>query len=247
VLVVVVSLAAFVTALRTEARRLRERSLDGDSRASRPTDGVDSVVRRLTQQAGVPTPEVRITAYDRPAAFTIGAGEMATLVVSKGLLVHLPPAELEAVLAHEVSHLANGDSRLMALALPPVVFAEDLFEDDPDDLGEWFWWLFDRALLLYGQLGVAVLSRGREWAADAGAAALTGSPAALASALVRLNEARGPPPEDLREWSDALVALDVLPTLSADGTLRGWAFRTHPSTDARVTRLRRLAAELERE
>ncbi|WP_372912974.1 hypothetical protein [Salinigranum sp.] len=102
----------------------------------------------------------------------------------------------------------------MALALAPVVFAEDLFEDDPDDLGEWFWWLFDRALLLYGQLGVAVLSRGREWAADAGAAALTGSPAALASALVRLDEARGPPPEDLREWSDALVALDVLPTLS---------------------------------
>lgn len=245
--VVVISILWFVLALRSEVRTLRERSVDGDSRAASPNDRVVAVVRRLSQQAGVSTPEVRISSHDRPVAFTIGSGSGATIVVSDALLTLLSPTELEAVLAHEVSHLVNGDSRVMTLALAPVVYAADFVEDDPDGLTDLFWWLFNRGLFMYGQLGVAVLSRGREWAADAGAAALTGSPTALASALARLDEARGTPGQDLRAWSDALVALDVLPTLSPDGTLRGWAFQTHPSTEARIDRLQRLAAEMERE
>lgn len=246
-LFVVLSLVGFVVALRTEVRKLRQRSVAETSRPARETDDVTGIVRRLAQLADVPTPDVRVSDTDRPVAFTVGSGASAAIVVSTGLLALLPRDELTAVLAHEVSHLANGDSRLMTVALAPVVYAEGLVDDDPEGVAERLWWLLDVALLRYGQFGVAVLSRGREWAADAGAVALTGSPAALASALVRLDDARGAPQADLRAWSDALAALDVLPTLSPDGSLYGWAFSTHPSTAERIERLRRLEATAERQ
>ena len=100
-----------------------------------------------------------------------------------------------------------------------------------------------RSLKLYGQLGVAVLSRGREWHADAGAVALTGSPAALAGALTKLSEQRETPTTDLRQWEQSTGALDILPP--ADQKQATGPFRTHPSTDARIERLRQQVVDAE--
>ncbi len=158
------------------------------------------------------------------------------------MLNALTRAEFEAVVAHEISHLVNGDSRLLTAALTPVLIADDLIDTEPNDFGDvllngWF-----RAWKRYGQFGVAVLSRGREWSADAGAAALTGSPAALASALETLAERRAKPTTDLREWEQSVATMDILPP--ADPSLDAGPFRTHPSTGDRITALRgRVRAE----
>lgn len=243
---VLVALVTFVSTVRDTIQSLQTKTVETETRAAEVEADVAGIVGRLARHANVPAPRVRATDRDRPEAFTVGAGSNAMLVVSTGLMSVLSDDEVEAVLAHEVSHLANGDSRIMSYALTPVIIAERWNGDRPDDIDlfGWFWWYVEIALLRYGQLGVAVLSRGREWAADAGAVSLTGSPAALASALLALDDERGLPREDLRQRSDAFAVLDVLPMLSPDA--HAWPFRTHPSTADRVARLQRLAAELER-
>ena len=90
---------------------------------------------------------------------------------------------------------------------------------------------------------IALFSRGRETAADRGAAELTGSPSSLASALETLAGGRGRPTEDLRAFKRSAGALDILPP--ADQTDLPTAFRTHPSTAHRIDRLEALVPEIE--
>jgi len=92
---------------------------------------------------------------------------------------------------------------------------------------------------------LALLSRGREFAADRGAVELTGSPAALASALETLERNRGRPTEDLRAFKRSAGALDILPP--ADETDLPVPFWTHPPTDQRVDRLRAMVADADSE
>lgn len=199
-----------------------------------------SLTRKLALQADVFEPTVCVVDRTRPESFTIRSGRDATIILSTGLLDVLSTAETRAVLAHEVSHLANGDSRIIGLSLIPVLVADDWINSDSTDLSDLPFNLLMRLFRGYGKLGVAVLSRGREWSADAGAVALTGSPATLASALVRLDETRGTPRTDLREWERRMTALDILPP--TDLPTFGGLFRMHPDTGARIDRLRRLAA-----
>lgn len=95
---------------------------------------------------------------------------------------------------------------------------------------------------LCSQFGVAYFSRGRELAADRGAARLTGDLAALASALRTLTETRSAPTEDLRTFEQSSAVLDILPT--EDDRSAG-PFRTHPDTERRIRRLERLAVDVE--
>lgn len=239
----VLAVAGTVIWARGEIRALRDRLVDDSVPARDAHPGIDSTARRLAALADVPAPDVYVTERDRPESFTVGTGESAVVVVSTGAIDALSDDELEAVLAHEVSHLANGDSRIVAAALAPVLIADDWIEDDPDELFDYLWNAWFGLLRLYGQFGVAVLSRGREWGADAGAAALTGSPAALASALATLDGERRTPEVDLRDWEERVAAIDILPpTDRGAGT---GPFRTHPSTDDRIDRLRSLAARAE--
>lgn len=117
----VVTVVATVAEVRREVRELRERLLEDSVPVTMVSPDVDPIVRRLARLVDVPAPEVYVTSADRPESFTVGTGESATIVVSTGLLDALSEEELEAVLAHEVSHLANGDSRVMGAALVPVL------------------------------------------------------------------------------------------------------------------------------
>ena len=230
-----------VSTARRELGRLREQLLDGSEPAAETRPALADTASRLAQQVGVPAPTLRITDTDRPESFTLGSGSEAVIVVSTCLIDRLTDAEVTAVLAHEVSHLANADSRIMGAVLVPVLMAEELLDGDSSDTGEYVLntglWLLKR----YGQFGVAILSRGREWYADSGAVALTGSPAALASALSKLSETRQTPSTDLREWEQSVGALDILPP--SDREHATGPFRSHPSTDKRIERLRRRAAD----
>jgi heat shock protein HtpX len=210
---------------------------------------------RLAQRADIPAPDLFLSERDRPASYTVGSRSDGTIILTRGLCRALSDAELEAVLAHELSHLHNGDSRIMGVALVPTLLADRVGASGPPEIdwfvrqplvfvGRYVAWLLVAALTavqrLCGQFGVGFLSRSREFAADRGAAKLTGSPAILASALETLSDARSRPAEDLRSWQQSATALDILPVERADG----WT-GTHPDTETRIRRLEAMAAEQE--
>jgi len=240
----VVAVWATVGGARRELGRLREQLVDESELAVEQQPALAETVEQLAHQVDIPSPTLRITDTDRPESFALGSGGDAVIVVSAGLLATLSDDEVTAVAAHEISHLANADNRIMGLVLTPVLMADNQVIDDLD--GNPISYVHNvvfRILKLYGQLGVAVLSRGREWHADAGAVALTGSPAALAAALSKLTEQRETPTTDLRQWEQSAGALDILPP--ADQYQATGPFRTHPSTDARIKRLRQQVVDAE--
>lgn len=244
----VVAVGFGVTALglfvRTETVRLRDATLADTTVASADTyPRLVGAVDRLARAADVPVPAFRVRPDDEPLAFTLGDRRDAVVVVSTGLLDRLPRNELDAVLAHEVAHLANRDRWLLTVTLAPVAFAERTFDGEDGGSIAPVWAAIGGLLGLYGRLGVAVLSVGRERAADAAAAEITGDPAALASALARLSGTE-PPQEDFRDRA-ALSVLNVLPTVDPTDRRSSWLFRTHPPTEERIAALRERAADLD--
>lgn len=97
----------------------------GDYPIGHATPGVGATIRRLAHLADVPEPGVHRVETDRPEAVPVRTGEDALVVVSSGLIEVLSDGELEAVLAREVGHLANGDSRVTGAALAPVLVADE--------------------------------------------------------------------------------------------------------------------------
>jgi heat shock protein HtpX len=259
----------YLRPVRADIRQFRSELGTTGTPATERHPEIAEIAQRLAQQADIAPPDVYIVNRRRPESYAIGTRTSGTILLTRGLIRPLSDEELRAVIAHETSHLANGDSRVLGLALVPLLLAEDLKPDPlmaymeaPDDstlgrrlivLGNmltlytplsvgWVLLLLSTTLLeLCSQLGLTVLSRGREFAADRSAAQLTGSPSALASALKTLDGARGTPTEDARTWKRSASALDVLPP--ADSTWSWGPFRTHPSTQARIDRLEAMAAE----
>ncbi len=151
------------------------------------------------------------------------------IVVSTGLLSALTADELAAVLAHELAHLHNGDPRLMTLFLVPLGWSERAIPTSGRLIATIILGIPAVLMVAAAVLAMAVFARGREYDADAGAAAITGDPSALASALERLREDAQRPEEDLRRVS----VLNVLPT--GDDF---WDRLHHPSTERRIKKLR---------
>jgi heat shock protein HtpX len=228
-----------------------------------------ATLRRLAQQLDQPAPDLGVRDTDAPLCYTVSEPTETTLVVSTGVLDRLSPAERDAVLAHELTHIANGDHRWMNWVLAPLLAAEELAATTDDDAGDLdtdpaggsesvlaiqrqlhapfdaFWDRFYWLLLVWGAIGSGVFSRGRELAADDAAARLTGDPAALASALSRLDGDAGTPPStDLREHSRSLDALSILPALDPSTEQRSGLRASHPPTARRIERLESLAGEL---
>ncbi|ELZ20329.1 heat shock protein HtpX [Halosimplex carlsbadense 2-9-1] len=206
-------------------------------------------VERLAAQADVPAPRVRFVASTEPTAAAVGyrPGE-STLVLSTGLVEALDDRELDAVVAHELAHVANHDAAVLTALSFPRVNAERLFDRygiNPVVS------LLAGFVALTGRFCTAVVARAREYVADDGAAAMTGDPAALASALETLDARLGRrPTEDLRS---AATAFGIVPPPWEEHRFfdrtRRLIFRrllgTHPATEDRVERLRRAAAERE--
>lgn len=232
----------------------RELGTAGTPAAERHPE-VASMAARLAQQADVPALDVYIANRSRPESYALDGRDGGTIVLTRGLVRALSERELAAVVAHEVSHLANGDSRIVNLALIPLLVAEHVgAEDRPSPkhrdlmmplpyLGHLLAWalltVVTTAQSVCCRAGLSALSRGREFAADRGAARLTGEPGALASALRTLDGGRGSPSEDKRVWAQSASVLDILPDDEAGGP---WGlFRTHPATERRIERLEALA------
>jgi heat shock protein HtpX len=174
------------------------------------------------------------------------------VAVTTGLLSRLNDSEVEAVLAHELTHIKNRDMMVMTIATFLSSLAQMLVQwlpfmgggDRDRDSGS------NAALLLVVSLVVWIvsfilirtLSRYREFAADRGAAIITGQPSHLISALTKISGSRVPT-EDLRRVEGPVSALFITPALS--GSSLSKLFSTHPTLEARIDALQRIEMELE--
>lgn len=233
-----------------------------------------AMVDRLCALANMPKPRVAIINSPVPNAFAAGRSRRGVvLCVTRGLREQLDDAELEGVLAHELSHIAHGDAVVMTVASFIGVLAGLTAR-----IGARLMYFAGRARNLWQFLAVALavtvlsavtwfisllliraLSRYREFAADRAAALLTGNPAALGSALNKVSGAAGLiPHKDLRR-ATALNAFYFCPVhaqhpkqksdddggSTTDKFASGRSmFSTHPSVEARLERLARIAADL---
>jgi heat shock protein HtpX len=227
------------------------------------------VVDRICALANMPKPRVAIAPARMPNAFATGrSSKVAVVCATTGLLDTMAdsPTELEAVLAHEMSHVAHRDVAVMTIASVLGIIAglmvrfsyySELFGGGGrgrNDQGGY------NALIMLGVLLISVvvyaisfllirmLSRYRELAADRSAALLTGRPSALASALVKVSgEMQRIPVKDLRAAAP-LNAFYFAPALSAGRAKSSLAelFSTHPSLERRLSELDKISKQLSR-
>ena len=219
------------------------------------------IVDRLCAQADLPKPAIAIADADLPNAFATGRSpKSAVLCVTTGLVARLSPAELEAVLAHELSHVAHRDVAVMTLASAAgmlaglvIRFAVELGilggDDDGDDSHSGLAFvlvvLASACVYVFAFLLTRMLSRYRELAADRGAATVTGSPSTLASALVKVSGEMGSIPlRDLRA-AEPLNAF-FFANVTAKGFSLSSLFATHPSLERRLRQLSEMEAAVTR-
>lgn len=211
-----------------------------------------ATIERLCQQADLPKPTVAVADTQVPNAFAAGRSQKnSTVCVTRGLLRSLDDEELEGVLAHELAHVKNRDVMVMTIAsfLSTLAFMVVrfgfLFGGGRNRQGGGQMLVaigVSLAVWIVSFLLIRLLSRYREYAADRGAAAITGKPSALASALLTIDGSMDRvPQEDLRETSE-MNAFFVIPIKSG---VVGKLFSTHPSTENRVEKLRDLEREME--
>jgi heat shock protein HtpX len=247
-------LAGIVLAQLLLSERLALRAMHAQVVSPAEAPGLHAIVERLALQADLPMPRVAISELDVPNAFALGRSPRhATVCVTKALLRRLSPAELEGVLAHELAHVKNRDVALMTLAsffssvaaliAQWIAFGGFSGRDRDDGPGVLAILAVSIGVYAISHFLLLGLSRYREFAADRGAALLTGRPSALASALMRLAEAgEHVPQRDLRE-AGRMQALFIVPA-GARGAF-GRLFATHPPLEERIARLGEIEARLQ--
>jgi heat shock protein HtpX len=216
-----------------------------------------AMIERLCVQANLPKPHVAVAQTSMPNAFAVGRSpKNSTVCVTTGLLDLLGYSpELEGVLAHELSHIANRDVMVMTLASFFASIASFIVQ-----IGFWFGGAFDNrdsngpgfivvilvsaVVYLVSWLLLQALSRYREFAADRGSAILTGRPSALIHALQMISGGMAQiPKQDLRAASGELAAFYIVPPKTKQTFAA--LFSTHPTLEARIARLERLEAQLQ--
>jgi heat shock protein HtpX len=213
-----------------------------------------AMIERLCVQADLPKPKVAVANTRMPNAFALGRSpKSATVCATTGIMEMLSPAELEGVMAHELTHVANRDVLVMTLAGFFATIAAYIVQfgfffgggsmgDDDDNPSFLVLLLVSLVVYVVSFLLMQALSRYREFAADRGAAIITGRPSALASALTKISSGMNRIPEkDLRAASQ-LQAFFIFP--AAKGKVSG-LFATHPPIEKRIAALARLEAQLQ--
>lgn len=217
------------------------------------------IVERLCVQADLPKPRVCVMESSMPNAFAMGRSKKSTTVcATRGILELLSPAELEGVMAHELTHVINRDVMVMTLAsffatLASMIIQFSFF------FGGGFGGGYGRdreeeeamlAILVVSAIVYAVsflllraLSRYREFAADRGSAVLTGRPSALASALLKISGTmERVPNQDLRQ-AEGMSAFFIMPARTKQSIMN--LFADHPPLEQRLAALERLESQLQ--
>jgi len=217
-----------------------------------------AVVDRLCALADMPKPVVAVSSMDMPNAFATGRNpDNAVVCVTTGLLRRLEPAELEGVLAHELSHVAHKDVAVITVAsflgviaglVVRFAFYSELLggrgRRDQNTFAVFAMVVgVSAAVYAISFLLIRALSRYRELAADRAGALLTGRPSALASALTKVTgDIARIPSQDLRT-AQAFNAFYFTPALGSEPGISRF-FSTHPPLEQRLAQLGRISAEL---
>ena len=217
------------------------------------------MVERLAAMADLPKPRVAVIPTDVPNAFATGRSQKKSVVaVTEGLWNRLEPQEIEGVIAHELTHIANRDVMVMTIASFFAMVAAMLARfglyggmfggGNRDRGGGAPVWLILLAVSIVtyviSYVLMMMLSRYREYAADRGAALITGTPEYLMSALQKIaSRITQIPQRDLREVA-GMNAFFIVPT----SVKRGFAelFMTHPPLEKRLARLAAISREMGR-
>ena len=214
-----------------------------------------AMIERLCIQADLPKPKVAVMHTSMPNAFAMGRSQKsATVCATTGIMELLSPAELEGVIAHELTHVINRDVAIMTLAgffasIASMIVQFGFFfgggHGDDDDEGPSFFVVILVALGVYiiSFFLMQALSRYREFAADRGAAVITGRPSALASALMKISGTMERIPQtDLRAHAE-MNAFYIFPANTKQSLFN--IFATHPPMEKRIEALSRLEAQLQ--
>jgi heat shock protein HtpX len=220
-----------------------------------------AIIDRLCLAADMPKPRVAVADTEFPNAFATGRNtKRAVVCVTTGLMDRLDNSELEAVLSHELSHIAHRDVVVMTIAsflgvlaglVTRFAFYSSMFggrdrrRGDGDQTVLLIMLVMTVSAVVYAIsfLLIRALSRYRELAADRAGAQLTGRPSALASALTKVSgDIRAIPTRDLRQ-AQAFNAFFFAPAIGAQPSL-STLFSTHPSMQQRLDQLGRIANEM---
>jgi heat shock protein HtpX len=238
--------------------KLAMRSMGAQEVSAQEAPELHATIERLCIQANLPMPRVAIADTPMPNAFAVGRSpSTATVCATTGLLELLSQSELEAVLGHELTHVANRDVMLMTIASFFASIASFIVQigfffgggiggNDREDNGPSFAVVILVSGLVYVVSFVLLqaLSRYREFAADRGSAIITGRPSALASALMKIDgQMDRIPQRDLRAASGEMAAFYIFPP-KAKQTVAA-LFSTHPPLQARLDALSRLESQLQ--
>jgi heat shock protein HtpX len=214
--------------------------------------GLHAMIERLCIQADLPKPRIAVADTHVPNAFATGRSQKsATVCATTGIMSVLSPSELEGVMAHELTHVKNRDVLIMTIAsffasLAAIILQFGFFfggGDDDDNPSILVVLLVSFVVYIVSFFLMLALSRYREFAADRGAAIITGRPSALSSALVKISGAmQRVPTQDLRQ-AERLNAFFIVPT-SVRGVVQT-LFSTHPPMEKRIERLQRLETQLQ--
>lgn len=208
-----------------------------------------ALVRRLSQNANLPMPKVYIIDNPQPNAFATGRNpENAAVAATTGLLRYLGTEEVEGVMAHELAHVKNRDTLIMALTATiagAIAMLANFSLFLPRDRNAPVGGFAAILLMLLAPLGAMIVqmavSRTREYAADRMGARISGKPLALASALLRIEQAARQIPNEAAERNPAMAHLFIINPLS--GARMDNLFSTHPATANRIAALQAMAGE----
>jgi heat shock protein HtpX len=217
------------------------------------------IIERLCVQANLPKPKVAVIETSMPNACAMGKSKKATTVcATRGILQLLSPAELEGVMAHELTHVINRDVMVMTLAsffatLASMIAQFALFfgggfgggygrgRDEEEEI--MIVLLVSVIVYAISFLLLRALSRYREFAADRGSAVLTGRPSALASALLKISGTiERVPTQDLRR-AEGMSAFFIIPARTKKSLMN--IFADHPPLEQRLAALERLESQLQ--
>ena len=213
------------------------------------------MISRLCAIADLPKPRVAVVDSPMPNAFATGRNpNNAVVAVTTGIRRQLNRSELEAVLAHELSHVKNRDVMVMTIAsfLSTIAFFfvryALIFGGGGGGRREGgggiiIAWIASIIVWIVSSLLIRALSRYREFAADRGSAVITGQPSNLASALMKISGVMTKIPDDDLRKVEGMNAFFIIPAISKSSIMN--LFSTHPSVEKRIAALEKIEHEME--